>query len=112
MSIVDILTTILPLFLVVGLLYAALFFVRKGGFVLGNKQNEISQLKVISTQSIMHKKYVSIVKVQNSYLVLGISENSINLLKELDSLDEMDEDMQTPVKSKFSEIFKQNLGMK
>lgn len=112
MSIVDILTTILPLFLVVGLLYAALLFVRKGGFVLGNKQNKISQLKVISTQTIMHKKYVSIVKVQNSYLVLGISENSITLLKELDSLDEMNGDIQTQEKPKFSDIFKQNLGLK
>lgn len=112
MSIIDVLTTVLPLFLIVGLLYVALLFVRKNGIVVGKNKNKISQLKVISTQSIMHKKFISIVKVQDAYLVLGIAENSITLLKELDSLEENNNERETPVKSKFSEIFKQNLGMK
>jgi flagellar biosynthetic protein FliO len=111
-STVDIFTTILPLFLIVGLLYAALLFIRKSGLVMGKNQGKISQMKIISTQSIMHKKFVSIVKVQGSYLVLGISENSITLLKELDSLEEENNDTEISVKPKFSEIFKQNLGMK
>ena len=112
MSTVDIFTTILPLFLVVGLLYAALLFIRKSGLVMGKNQGKISQVKVISTQSIMHKKFVSIVKIQDSYLVLGISENSITLLKELDSIDEESNNDQESAKPKFSEILKQNLGMK
>lgn len=112
MSAVDILTTLVPLFLVVGLLYAALLFIRKSGLVLGKGENKISQIKVISTQSIMHKKFVSIVKVQNSYLVLGIAENSVTLLKELDSIgDEINDDESTE-KPKFSELLKQNIGMK
>ncbi len=112
MSTVDILTTILPLFLVVGLLYAALLFIRKSGIVMGNNQNKFSQIKVISTQSIMNKKFISIVKVQNSYLVVGIAENSITLLKELDSIDDENEKTKVETKPKFSEILKQNLGMK
>ena len=112
MSAVDILTTLLPLFLVVGLLYAALLFIRKSGIVMGKNQSKISQIKVISTQSIMHKKFVSIVKVQNSYLVLGIAENSITLLKELDAIDQDDEGIKVTTKPKFSELFKQSMGMK
>ncbi len=112
MSTVDILTTILPLFLVVGLLYAALLFIRKSGIVMGNNQNKFSQIKVISTQSIMNKKFISIVKVQNSYLVVGIAENSITLLKELDSIDDENAETKVETKPKFSEILKQNLGMK
>ncbi len=112
MSTVDILTTILPLFLVVGLLYAALLFIRKSGIAMGNNQNKFSQIKVISTQSIMNKKFISIVKVQNSYLVVGIAENSITLLKELDSIDDENEKTKVETKPKFSEILKQNLGMK
>ena len=112
MSTIDILTTILPLFLVVGLLYAALIFVRKNGINFGKNQGKLSQVKVISTQAIMPKKFVSIVKVQDSYLLLGVSENSITLLKELDSIDEDDNENSNNEKPKFSEIFKQNLGLK
>lgn len=112
MSIWDVLTAILPLLLIVGLLYATLIFVRKSGFTVGKNQNKVSQIKVLSTQSIMNKKYISIVKVQNSYLVLGVAENSITLLKELDTLDEEVDENEIKAKSKFSEILKQNLGMK
>lgn len=112
MSTVDILTTILPLFLIVGLLYAALIFVRRNGIKLGSGKGNISQIKVISTQAIMPKKFVSIVKVENSFLVLGVSENSITLLKELDEFDENKDVVESADKPKFSELFKQNLGLK
>ncbi len=112
MTIWEMLTTILPLILVLGLLYAALIFVRKSGFILNKDQRKLSEIKVISTQAIMSKKYISVVKVQGSFLVLGISDNSINLLKELDSIEEdISEDNEKEKKS-FSDIFKQNLGMK
>jgi len=111
-STIDILTTILPLFLVVGLLYAALIFVRRNGIKLGSGKNSVSKIKVISTQAIMPKKFVSIVKVENTFLVLGVSENSITLLKELDEIDENIDDENNNEKPKFSELFKQNLGLK
>ncbi len=110
MSFVDILTTILPLILVLGLLYAALVFVRKSGFAFGSKQKKYSKIKVVSTQAIMPKKFVSIVKVKDKYLVLGVSENSINLLKEFDSMDE-DSDDDPRDTQKFSEVLKNNLGV-
>ena len=112
MSIWDVVTAILPLILVLGLLYAALLFVRKSGFQFGNNQKSISQMKVISTQAIMHKKFISIVKVQNSYLVLGISDNSINLLKELDAINEENITDVDENKKTFAEVFKENLGIK
>jgi flagellar biosynthetic protein FliO len=111
MTVWDMLIAILPLILVLGLLYAALLFVRKSGFQFGKNRNNISQIKVISTQAIMNKKFISIVKVQDSYLVLGVSENSINLLKELDTIEEEVENNLQP-KQTFSEVFKENLGMK
>ncbi|MBU0474900.1 MAG: flagellar biosynthetic protein FliO [Bacteroidetes bacterium] len=112
MGIWDVLTAILPLILIVGLLYATLIFVRKSGFTVGKSQNKMSKIKVISSQAIMNKKFISIVKVQNSYLVLGIAENSITLLKELDSIDEDIDENEVKEKLKFSEVLKQNLGMK
>jgi len=116
MTLWDIATTILPLILVLGLLYAALLFVRKSGFTVGKNNSRIAPIKVISTQAIMQKKFVSIVKVEDSYLVLGISENSINLLKELDSVKEIgkedDENKNRTSKKSFKEVMKENLGMK
>lgn len=112
MTVWEMLTTILPLILVLVLLYAALLFVRKSGFVINKNQRKLSQFKVISTQAIMNKKYISIVKVQDSYLVLGISDNSINLLKELDAVEEDKHENDTKGKQTFAEVFKQNLGMK
>ncbi len=112
MTIWEMLTTILPLILVLGLLYAALLFVRKSGFVINKNQRRLSQIKVISTQAIMSKKYITVVKVQGSYLILGISDNSINLLKEIDSIEEENSEDNEKEKQTFLEIFKQNLGMK
>jgi len=112
MSIWDVVTAILPLILVLGLLYAALLFVRKSGFQLGKNQKRLSQIKVITTQAIMHKKFISVVKVQDSYLVLGISDNSINLLKELDSIEELDNSEIDENQKSFSEVFKENMGIK
>ena len=60
----------------------------------------------------MSKKFISVVKVQGSYLVLGISDNSINLLKELDSIEEEKSEDNENEKKTFSEVFKQSLGMK
>ncbi len=112
MSTWDVLSTILPLFLVVGLLYVALLFIRKNNITIGKNKSKLSQIKIISTQSIMPKKFVSIVKVQDSYLVLGIAENTITLLKELDTVTEENDENENTTKPKFSEILKQNLGMK
>ena len=112
MTIWDMLVAILPLILVLGLLYAALIFVRKSGYQFGKNANKISQIEVISTQAIMNRKFISIVKVQNSYLVLGVSENSINLLKELDSIDEDIAGDNVTTQQSFSTVFKQNLGIK
>jgi len=112
-SIGEVLTAILPMILILVLLYAALIFVRRSGFAIGKNQNKLMQIKVISTQAIMHKKFISIVKVKDSYLVLGVAENSITLLKELDSYnDDNNEEVEHETKAKFSDVFKHNLGIK
>ncbi len=59
---------------------------------------------------IMPKKFLSVVKVKDKLLILGISENNITLLKEIDA-DEADlssEAFQNPNQG-FAEIFKKLL---
>lgn len=114
MGFVDVLKALLPLVLVIGLLYAVLIFIKRKGITVTGRKSKIFNIDVLSTQSIMPKKYISVVRVENKYLVLGVSEQSINLLKELDvdeSLVDLPGDDESP-KNNFMDILKKNLGMK
>jgi flagellar protein FliO/FliZ len=109
----DLINAFVPLLVVFGLLYGILYFVKKFSFTSKSKVSKNLAVTVISNQMILPKKYVSVVKVKDKLLVLGISESSINLLKELEYDDEMDDEMEgTEVKGKFLEMFKRNLMLK
>lgn len=113
MSFLDIIKAIIPLLLIVGLLYAVLIFVKKYGVsIKGNKAGSIP-VSVLSSHMIMPKKFVSIVKVQDKLLVLGISEQSITLLKELDQPAEAQKQPNSlDEKNNFLDVLKRNLGLK
>lgn len=73
-----------PIILLLGILYGALVFVKKFSFNVKGKQVQNLNLNIISNQMIVPKKYISLVRVEDKILILGISEQSINLLKEID----------------------------
>ena len=117
MGFYDLVKVFFPLILIVGLLYTILHFVKKSGFSLRGGKSKISKnfnIKVISTQAIMPKKFISIVKIKDKFLVLGVSENSINMLKEFD--DEIPYEEQPNYESNnennFLTILKKNLGIR
>ncbi len=112
MTIMEVLKTLLPLFLVIGLLYGALLFVRKYGINFNNAKGGNSLIKVISTKAIMPKKFVSIVKVDDKYFVLGISDNSVNLIKELDDFSSDDKEVDAAKQSTFLDMLKKNMAGK
>ncbi|MFO7445025.1 MAG: flagellar biosynthetic protein FliO [Ignavibacteriaceae bacterium] len=85
MGFFDILGAFVPLIIIVALLYGVLIFVKKYGYNLKGKEFSPLDIKVISTKMIMPKRFISVIKVQDKLLVLGVSEHSINLLKELES---------------------------
>ena len=113
MSFFEIVKAFIPLLFIVGLLYGVLVFVRKYGINAKGKKSGYVSIDVISSQMIMPKKFISVVRVEDRLLVLGISEQSITLLKELERPVEVnkksvyDED-----KSNIIEVLKKNLGMK
>jgi flagellar protein FliO/FliZ len=112
MSLFDILKSFLPLILIIGLLYAVLYFIKKNGISLGGKKSNLIKIEVLSTQSIMPKKYISVVRIQDKFLILGISDHSVSLLKEVENI-ELDELPALPGnKENFMDIFKKNIGMK
>ncbi len=114
MTLLGILKAVIPLLLIVGLLYGVLIFVKKYGLSFKGKTNHGSpNIKVISSQMIMPKKFISVVKVEEKLLVLGISEHSINVLKELESSSvSHNEIIEKSDKENFLSILKKNLGFK
>lgn len=113
MTFFDVLKSFIPLVLILGLLFGALILVRKYSFSLNGKKLRSVNVDVIYNQLILPKKYLSLIRVQDKLLVLGISENNITLLKELDYNSFQDAEAITKdTKPNFVDIFKQNLGMK
>ncbi len=114
MNFLAIVKALIPLILIVGLLYGVLFFVRKYGVSLKGKGSGLVNIKVLSSQLLMPKKYISVVKVEDKILVLGVSEHSISLLKELEAKEEeFNADNYPQVNDQsFLKILKKNLGLK
>ena len=108
MSFFEILKLIFPLLIICLMLYGLLVFVKKYSFKRGGKA--LLDIKVINNQMIMPKKFLSVVKVKDKLLILGVSETNITLLKEIDA-DETDLINYTEANSNqgFAEIFKKFL---
>jgi flagellar protein FliO/FliZ len=105
MSVIQIVSGFLPLFLIIIALGGVLYLVKKFGYKYKLKNVQPIKIETIATKMIMPKKYISVVNVQDKMLVLGISEHSITLLKEIS------ENITTEGDS-FSEILKKNIGLK
>ncbi len=113
MSFLDIVKALLPLLLIVGLLYGALVFVKRYGISVRGKKSGAVSIDVISTQMIMPKKFISIVRVEDKLLVLGISDQSITFLKEMDKpYEAVSKPSFETDKNNFLDLLKKNLGMK
>lgn len=77
----EIINLILPLLFVSALLFGLLIFAKK--FTFPKRGNALLNISIMGTQMIMPKKFISVVKVQDKLLVLGVSDGGINLLKEI-----------------------------
>ncbi len=113
MEAVDIIKLIAPLILLLALLYGALWLVRRYANPAGMKEKGNMDIAVIQTKTIMPKKYISVVKVKDKFLVLGISDHSISMLKELEITgDDINYLEQVKQKDTFLDLLKKNLAMK
>jgi flagellar protein FliO/FliZ len=113
MSFFEIVKSFIPLLIIFGLLFGVLIVVKKYSFTLGGKRSRALNIDVINNQMILPKKYISVVRVLDKVLVLGICENNITLLKELDYNSISTEDIvNIESKPNIVDILKQNLGMK
>ncbi len=110
MSFFEIIKALLPLFVIVLLLYGVLLFVRKYNFKIKSSTLSNIKIRVLSSQLIMPKKYITVVQIQNKMFVLGVSENSITLLKELEETVPEDKMPINEEQNKFIDILRKNLG--
>ena len=109
MGVSDIFQMLFPLFLITLLLGVVWYFVSKKKFIGNFSKYNALPIDIVSVKSIMPKKYVAAVKVDDKLLILGISDHAINLLQEKD----FDSDLLVnpngeKVRSKFHEILKSN----
>lgn len=112
MQFMEIIKAIIPLLVIAGLLYGALFVIKKYGITIRKNKFGSVSINVISSQMIMPKKFISVVKVEDKLLVLGVSDHSITLLKELDDyVIPIEQTDANGVKSNFLHILKKNLGI-
>ncbi len=114
MNFLAIIKALIPLIFIVGLLYGVLFFVRKYSVSAKGKGSSLIKIKVLSSQMLMPKRYISVVRVEDKILVLGVSEHSISLLKEMDPKpDDSEDNNYSQVNDQsFLKILKKNIGLK
>lgn len=107
MNILDMLQMLFPLFLITALLGAAWYFVNKKKIIHNFTKYSPVNIDVVSVKPIMPKKYIAAVRVEEKLLILGISDNSINLLleKEFDE-SSLNLNLNDNLNGKFQDILK------
>lgn len=104
----DILYIFFVMIILLGVMYSLLYIVKKFLFNAGSKGRKNVNISVISTQPLMAKKFLSVVKIEDKYFVLGISDHSINLIDKLDNFTEDEDEIIEKPKS-FLDHLKSNM---
>ena len=114
MGLGDIAQIFFILFVLLGVMYVMLWLVKKYLFTFDKKASKLVNISVLSTQVLMPKKYISVVKIRDKVYVLGVSDNSITLLdKQEDFTKELeDEELNRTEKKSFLDLLKGNMGIK
>jgi flagellar biosynthetic protein FliO len=110
----NILYLIFVLSILIGLMYLLLYLMKRFLFSYAPKGVNKTGIDVVSVKTIMPKKYLAIVKVNDKNYLIGISDTNINLIDKLDDLAIEDEIITNNSNENlsFKELLKKNLGMK
>ena len=109
MGIVDVFQMIFPLLLITLLLGGVWYFISKKKIIGNFSKFNTLPIDIVTVKSIMPKKYIAAVKVEDKLLILGISDHSINLLQESDfDSAKLINEAGTENRSKFHELLKKN----
>jgi len=110
----DVIQIFLILGVMMGVMYALLYLVKKYFYSFEKKGGANSRVQILSTQAILPKKYVSVIKFNESVYLLGVSDQSVNLIDKVGStIDEnLSEEMNDSEKPNFLQLLKSNMGLK
>ncbi len=109
----DVLKIFLILFAMMGIMYAILYFVKKYFYSYERKGDSSTTIQVLSTQAILPKKFVSVIRFNNSVYLLGVSEQSLNLIDKIEEYNiEKPLNETSNVKPNFLHLLKKNMGFK
>jgi len=109
----DIAKVFLILFVMLGVMYLLLYVVKKYLYTVDSKNPNSFKINILSTQTILPKKFVSIIKIHGRIYVLGLSENSISVIDRLDDTIEENPYLtdNTEEKLSFLQLLKKNMGL-
>ena len=114
MSAWDIIQIFLILAIMMGVMYAILYFVKKYMYSFDNQNKSTSKVSIISTQTILPKKYVSVIEFNNFTYLIGVSDQSVNLIDKFNSETIANKDFESDniEKTNFLKLLKSNMGIK
>jgi flagellar protein FliO/FliZ len=89
--------TLLSLAAVLGLMIGVVFLLKKFVYGSGTQSSAQVDIRVMGSRSLSPKKSISVVRVMGKVLVVGLSEQGISLLTELDGDDATEGTGQDPM---------------
>lgn len=113
MDLLSILKVIFILALLLGAMYLMLFMAKKYFFSIDKGKAKHVKIEVLNSHMIAPKKFISVVQVSDKILVLGVADQSINLLYELENFTPCVENVEksrAALGKNFLEQLKKNLG--
>lgn len=110
----DIVKVFVILLIMLGVMYLLLYLVKKYLYSFDKKGSNTLKIKVLSTQTILPKKYVSVIEFHDQLYLIGVSDQSINLLDKLDQfIDDLNPDQDVNAeKPNFLKLLKKNMGLR
>ncbi len=107
----EIIKIFLVLFALLGVMYFMLLLAKRFLYSVDSKNSKLFNINVLSTQALMPKRFVSVVKIQDKLYVLGVSDYSVNLIDKIDSPEDFDlNSEQTSGQPNFMDYLKKSLG--
>ncbi len=112
MNLWDFVKIFLVLILLAGLLYSMLFLLKKYIYASEGKNPKLLNIKILSTQLLMPKKFVSVVKILDKVYILGVSDQSISLIDKLNKDEVQMENLESVSSVNFFDYLKKGLNRK
>ena len=114
MSTWDIIQIFIILAVMMGIMYGILYFVKRYMYSFDSKNRSSSKVSIISTQTILPKKHISVIEFNNYTYLIGVSDQSVNFIDKFNSEEIISRvsESENVEKTNFLKLLKSNMGIK